>query len=207
MTKSAPAQLSALAIASGSKRSRRKLALLNAAIELFAEHGYDRVTIREIGDRLGMTSASLYRHYDGKAALLADAVDLVIHPMIEELDRIAATPATPRQRLAEAIEFHAQFALDHRTYLRVYYLESRHLSQEARTAHRKFADQYRDRWVRLILESHAAETAEEARTVYALAMAMLNMGSSSAVVRNRSQALRTLVDRTLQMLLGSPSSE
>lgn len=207
MARTDPTALSALSIATGAKRSRRKLALLNTAIEMFAEHGYDRVTIRELGDRMGMTSASLYRHYDGKAALLADAIDLVIHPMINQLKLIRASSVPPARRLLEAVRFHAEFALDHQTYLRVYYMEARHLTAEAAVAHRKFANQYRDHWVALILEGGAAQTSQEARSVYAMAMAMLNLGSGDGARRSRPHWQELLVNRTMMMLVGSVPSD
>lgn len=194
--------LSALSIVSGAKRSPRKLALLNTAIELFAERGYDRVTIRELGDQMGMTSASLYRHYDGKAALLADAVDLVIHPLIQELESIRASEDEAFERLERAVSFHAQFAVDHRTYLHVYYMEARHLTEQAQRRHRELATVYRDHWVDLILAADAAESPAEARVVYAMAMAMLNFGSNVRRSGKPPAVRRILVQRTMAMLTG-----
>jgi len=49
------------------------------ATELFAAHGFDAVTMRLLGDAVGLDNSSLYRHFPSKAALI-DAV----------LDRIAA---------------------------------------------------------------------------------------------------------------------
>lgn len=43
--------------------------LLNAASELFAEHGYDRTTARAIGSRAGVDPAMIARYFGGKAQL------------------------------------------------------------------------------------------------------------------------------------------
>src|ERR1044071_5833380 len=36
------------------------------ALELFAEHGYDATSLREIAERLGVTKAALYYHFKSK---------------------------------------------------------------------------------------------------------------------------------------------
>lgn len=50
--------------------------ILDAALSLFAEKGYEATSMREIAEQLGITKAALYYHFDGKdaivLALLAD---------------------------------------------------------------------------------------------------------------------------------------
>ncbi|MHB8695054.1 MAG: TetR/AcrR family transcriptional regulator [Solirubrobacteraceae bacterium] len=50
-------------------------ALLAAARELFAAHGYERTTTRQIAARANTTSTSLFRHFGSKAALYARCSD------------------------------------------------------------------------------------------------------------------------------------
>ena len=56
--------------------------ILQRALELFAEKGYDGVTIREILKPLGLTEATLYVHFTGKAALLEAIFDRLQHNLI-----------------------------------------------------------------------------------------------------------------------------
>lgn len=44
--------------------------LLQAALELFSEKGYDKATIREISERAGTTLPSIYYHFGNKEGLL-----------------------------------------------------------------------------------------------------------------------------------------
>lgn len=46
--------------------------ILGAALRLFADRGFDRVTIRDIGAAAGLTNPALYRHYPGKEELGLD---------------------------------------------------------------------------------------------------------------------------------------
>src|SRR5262245_23780472 len=51
-----------------------RLALLNAARQLFAEHGYDATTVRAVAEKAGVNQALLFRYFGNKRGLFADAV-------------------------------------------------------------------------------------------------------------------------------------
>jgi AcrR family transcriptional regulator len=52
----------------GEKHTREKI--FNAAIDLFAKEGYDRTSVRQIAESVGLTESAIYRHYPGKEAIL-----------------------------------------------------------------------------------------------------------------------------------------
>jgi AcrR family transcriptional regulator len=62
-----------------------RTAIRETAVELFARHGYERTSLREIAERLGMTKAALYYHYPSKQALLLS----IIEPLISEWKTVA----------------------------------------------------------------------------------------------------------------------
>jgi AcrR family transcriptional regulator len=45
------------------------------AVELFTEQGYDKTSLREIAERLGVTKAALYYHFKSKDDILHSLVD------------------------------------------------------------------------------------------------------------------------------------
>ncbi|MFK7919260.1 MAG: TetR/AcrR family transcriptional regulator [Ilumatobacter sp.] len=49
--------------------------LVEAAIDVFLEVGYQRASIKEIAARAGVTSGTIYRHFDNKGHLLSVAID------------------------------------------------------------------------------------------------------------------------------------
>lgn len=49
-------------------------AILDAALDLVAEIGYDRVTVDEIARRAKASKATMYRNWPGKSELVADAL-------------------------------------------------------------------------------------------------------------------------------------
>ncbi|MFC7549497.1 TetR/AcrR family transcriptional regulator [Plantactinospora sp. GCM10030261] len=65
----------------GSTRAR----IQAVALELFAEQGYEKTSLREIAERLDVTKAALYYHFKSKD----DIVGSVVEDRIERLDRMA----------------------------------------------------------------------------------------------------------------------
>ncbi|WP_433241993.1 TetR/AcrR family transcriptional regulator [Streptosporangium sp. CA-135522] len=55
------------------KKAQTRQALTDAAIRLFSEHGYDKVTVAQIADEADVSIATLFAHVpDGKEALIFD---------------------------------------------------------------------------------------------------------------------------------------
>ena len=68
------------------------------ALELFAEQGYEKTSLREIAERLGVTKAALYYHFKSKE----DIVRSLTEDYRAELDTViawgASQPPTPESR-------------------------------------------------------------------------------------------------------------
>src|SRR6202790_1331035 len=45
------------------------------ALELFAEQGYEKTSLREIAERLGVTKAALYYHFKSKEDIVSSLVE------------------------------------------------------------------------------------------------------------------------------------
>lgn len=56
-----------------SERSRRQV--LDAALHLFAHHGYRATTVREIAERAGVSTGNVYHHFPDKESLFRALLD------------------------------------------------------------------------------------------------------------------------------------
>ncbi|HET6965219.1 MAG TPA: TetR family transcriptional regulator [Acidimicrobiales bacterium] len=76
--------------------------LLNAALELFEENGYDNTTVIAIAERAGVTKSTFFRHFPDKREVLFGG-DAFARMVAEE---IAAAPgtATPLEAVTAGIE-------------------------------------------------------------------------------------------------------
>jgi len=74
----------------GASRER----ILARAVELFAAHGFDAVTMRQLGDAVGLDNSSLYRHFPSKAALIDAVLDRIAADLLAAVTPLL-TAATP----------------------------------------------------------------------------------------------------------------
>ena len=63
------------AVPDQSRGNRSRERILAHAIELFAKHGFDAMTMRQLGDAAGLDNSSLYRHFPSKSALIDAVLD------------------------------------------------------------------------------------------------------------------------------------
>jgi AcrR family transcriptional regulator len=88
----------------------RRGEILDAALAVFAERGYEAGTMRDIASRVGVTEPALYRHYAGKEALLVDLVSMAGQHMSAEADRRLSEvrPETLRESLGNLLHMRRQ---------------------------------------------------------------------------------------------------
>jgi AcrR family transcriptional regulator len=70
-------------------RPSRQAEILDAALAVFAEHGYDAARVRHIAQRAGVSDAALYRHYPSKEAVAKDLFATHMRRTAEAFARIA----------------------------------------------------------------------------------------------------------------------
>ncbi|EOD65755.1 TetR/AcrR family transcriptional regulator [Amycolatopsis vancoresmycina] len=76
--------------------------LLDAALELFGERGYDSVTVAEIAERAGLTKRTFFRHFTDKREVLFAGQEVLSRVFA---GAIAAAPAsaTPAEAVGSAL--------------------------------------------------------------------------------------------------------
>jgi AcrR family transcriptional regulator len=68
--------------------------ILDTATRLFAEHGYDATSLRQIADAVGTTKAALYYHFPAKEDLLLALTRPVLDGLGDLVTRLRAAPET-----------------------------------------------------------------------------------------------------------------
>jgi AcrR family transcriptional regulator len=76
--------------------------ILDAAIELFANHGFEAMTMRMLGEAVGLDNSSLYRHFASKTELAHAVLDHVTGDFLAAVEeRIDASRAPTLATLEE----------------------------------------------------------------------------------------------------------
>jgi AcrR family transcriptional regulator len=82
-----------------------------AAMELYAERGYDQTTVAEIAERAGVTSRTFFRHFADKREVLFAGTDVVRVRLVGAFDAVPAGTA-PLGTVAAALNAVAELVGD-----------------------------------------------------------------------------------------------
>jgi AcrR family transcriptional regulator len=158
----------------GSEGARTRAAIRDAAVELFARHGYEGVSMRQLADAVGVQAGALYRYHPNKQALLAS---LMADHMAQLLDawRAARPNTDDGPTLLEAfVRFHVRYHIDRRDEVFVNYMELRSLEPANAPSVIALRDAY-ERDLRGILQACLAQRAAPGLDVPLAAMALIAM--------------------------------
>ncbi|MGW7683670.1 TetR/AcrR family transcriptional regulator [Kribbella sp. NPDC054772] len=91
-----------------------KAEIHRAAVDLFSNQGYDKTSLREIAEQVGITKASLYYHYSSKQDLLRAIVGTFLEDLFEVLRRVDTLPWSPEAE-RELLAAYLDVVLAHRS--------------------------------------------------------------------------------------------
>ena len=128
----------------------RRQRILAAAAELVAERGYHEVGMSDIGAAAGIVGSGIYRHFDGKSAVLVAMFDRVIDDLTRGAAEILSRGLDPAQTLRELIAAHVRITLEDRTLMRVYHNEIASLPAEDNRRLRRKQRIYIEEWVHIL---------------------------------------------------------
>ncbi|GGX95877.1 TetR/AcrR family transcriptional regulator [Streptomyces fructofermentans] len=98
------------------RRSRERL--LQAAVEVVGERGYEATTLGDIADRAGSARGLVSYYFPGKRQLVQSAVHRLMHRTLEEALEREPRTEDGRERMARAIDAVLGLARDHPVLMR-----------------------------------------------------------------------------------------
>jgi len=93
--------------------------LLTCAAREFAQHGYDKTTIRQVARATGHSLAGLYHYVRGKEELLFFIQYHTFGMLTEGLEYILNSSAAPEVHLREMVNSHVRYLVEHLPELKV----------------------------------------------------------------------------------------
>ena len=95
------------------RKAETQARILEAAVALFAELGFDGTSITAIASRAHVSRATVFWHFGDKASLFQEACRRILVPFIEEL-RNTLQHLDARKRLFELFNVYEQFVSSHK---------------------------------------------------------------------------------------------
>ena len=107
--------------------------VLDAALRLFAQHGFAAVSMRQIAKQVGVQAGALYNYTPDKQTLLFDLMRRHMAELLAER-AVRRGQGTPLQRLEDFTRFHIRFHLKRPDEVFIAYMELRNLTEVNFTA-------------------------------------------------------------------------
>jgi AcrR family transcriptional regulator len=159
------------------RRSKLRVRLLEQAGVLFAERGFDNVTIREIAELAGTGLSDMYRHFADKRELYVEACANARRASGERYKEALAGPDAPKTRLLRFITVFCRDLLNDQRFSRLFVRELLDGTPTAIAAlvEDNFRPQYELVLACLREIDDVAEPEVSAYTIYVLALGYVQM--------------------------------
>jgi len=100
-------------------RTPRREEILDVAASLFADHGYEAVSLADIAKAVGLSKATLYHYFDSKDSILGSLIVVTIKQLNDFVASAVPGDESPEQKLIGFMEAQAEFFESHRTQFKV----------------------------------------------------------------------------------------
>lgn len=137
-------------------RPDTRAALREHARRLFARHGYEGVSMRDIAGALGIRQSAIYNHFPSKQHLLQDLMLSHMERLLAAMQAAIPPEGTPTERLEAFARFHVAYHIDQPEDTFLAYMELRSLEDPGRAQVIALRDAY-EKTLRAILEAGKAD--------------------------------------------------
>ncbi|MGW8762922.1 TetR/AcrR family transcriptional regulator [Streptomyces sp. NPDC055815] len=194
-------------VASASPGSYAQLALsrreqiLGEATRLFDERGFQSVSTEDIGEAIGTSGPSIYKHFPTKSDLLVAAVSRGGEQRRAGTARALATAGGPGDVLVKLLESYVDFAMSQSHLIGLLLGELDQLPEKERKASRQAQREYLALWVRLLDDIRPGLDATEARIVVGATLTAVDNAVRTRSLRERPDLADRLVEIGTALLL------
>lgn len=113
-----------VAVTTETKSARTRSTIIDAALRLFRERGYEATTMRAIARRIDYTATAIYHHFRSKEALLYELCDSDFRALAGVF-QAAARVEDPVERLDRIGTVYVEFALTHPMHYQLLFMTRR----------------------------------------------------------------------------------
>ncbi|MGK5093330.1 TetR/AcrR family transcriptional regulator [Deltaproteobacteria bacterium TL4] len=93
--------------------------ILNGAVEIILQHGFQALTIRGLGKKIGMTGPNIYNYFPGKDALYLSIVIKGYETLYSNLKQVLEQQQDPLERAKLLIRTYLDFGLKYKNYYEI----------------------------------------------------------------------------------------
>lgn len=168
--------------------------ILTAAESLFAEHGFDAVSMSAIGEAAGVCKANVFHHFISKNDLYIAVLRNACRDAVQHLDNLSSDEAALTERLTQFAHAHLVNLLDHAQVARLMLREL--LSDNPRQGQELAEKVYGEKFSRFVAILRTGQEAGELRADIDPAMVATVLLGANVFFFESREVLRHLPDVT-----------
>lgn len=169
-------------------KAERRSVLLRSAATLFAQRGFNGVSIEDLGAAAGVSGPAVYRHFPGKQALLGALLVGVSEDLLAGGRAVLAQESDCAAALRGLIAFHVNFALTQPEVIRVQDRDFDSLADAERAQVRKLQRAYVELWVGVLGELYQERPIAMRRLQAHAVFGLINSTPHSVQMHGRADA-------------------
>jgi AcrR family transcriptional regulator len=163
----------------------RREAVVVAATRLFAERGYQAVSMDDIGAAAGITGPSLYHHFPSKSAILVTQLRRGLDAMMFDVSAALDLAESPAQALDLLLRSAVRTGMEHGGVVTTLLNEMVNIPAAERGGVRRMQREYVAEWVALLTAHRPALSTPEAETLVGAAQTVIGLLSQRPRLRRR----------------------
>jgi len=105
------------------KKEELRSAILEAALALFEEHGYEKFSLRQVAETVGYTPTTIYLYFANKDALLFQTAMEGFRTFGQRLQAAYDSSKDPRERFLHIGQAYIAFGLEHPVHYRLMFMQ------------------------------------------------------------------------------------
>lgn len=181
----------------------RRAELVRTAARLFRDQGYERTTVRDLGNAVGLQSGSLFYHFRNKEEILVAVMALGITSTTEQLAAALEVAKTPYDKVSALIHVHLNSLLgENQAALEVMLYEWRSVSAEQKPGLIVLRDRYEALWQSALDEAATAGVVgQDTRLLRRMVLGSLHW-SVQWFRRDGGDSVDALAERMLKLVIG-----
>ena len=130
------------------KQTKKKLGpkgqLMDTAIDLFAEKGFNGTSIRDIANAMGVSASSIYHFFGNKEGLWVAILRYSVEELPAQLREVSQLDMDPVERFELLVRTHLKYSEHHRRESKILMIDEGMLTPEGQRINRKLQTEIMD---------------------------------------------------------------
>ncbi len=182
---------------------QQKLAAIQAAARVFAEHGYHGASTKLIANEMGIKQGSLYYYFKSKQDALAEVCLYGLTDYVERLQLISSAEQPLAGQIVAVFSAHLSAYRERNEALKVYNDERHYLPEDARTEIKRLGSLYRQELEAMLERAVTAGDLRAEVDCHFAAQAIIGIGNAwgDLIVRDPELDIVALTQKCSDMVM------